>query len=61
METERLEVVPPRTRSGRSGTLLPEVDTFLHLLVLLFLIDNSEIEKVRVIIAVKSKLSISRI
>ncbi len=46
METEEPAPPPSRPRSSKS-VLLPEVDTFLHLLVLVWLIDGKNLEKVR--------------
>lgn len=49
METDtHLQLHQPRSRGGRLATpvVLPEVEVFLQLLVLLKLLDNSDIEKV---------------
>ena len=39
----------PRTSRASVSTVLPEVDVFIHLLVLLRLLDSDSMEKVRVV------------
>ncbi len=46
METEEPPPPPSRPRSSKS-LLLPELDTFLHLLILVRLLDSNNLEKVR--------------
>ena len=47
METDRHDAAPPRTGAASSAGLLPEVEAYAHLLVLLFLVDHKLYAQVR--------------
>ena len=47
METDEAIVYRPRSSKLVGGAILPELDAFLHLLILLRLLDTSSLEQVR--------------
>ena len=46
METEAIVPFRPRTSKAAVTSILPEVDVFIHLLLLLRLLDSENMEKV---------------
>lgn len=47
METDRHDAAPPRTGAASPAGLLPEVEAYAHLLVVLFLVDHKHYGQVR--------------
>jgi len=47
METDETVVYRPRSSKLVGGAILPELDAFLHLLILLRLLDADSLERVR--------------
>ena len=52
METEVTAPFRPRSSKAAATSLLPEVDVFIHLLLLLRLLDSENLEKVCMIVCI---------
>lgn len=46
MDTDSSSLPQPQYRSSRKTTVLPEVECFIHLLVVIKLVDNDHFDKV---------------